>query len=30
VKVFWSWQSDTDGRTGRFFMRDALKGAIAR
>lgn len=28
MKVFWSWQSDTPGKTGRFFVRDALKAAI--
>jgi hypothetical protein len=28
MKVFWSWRSDTDGKTGRFFVRDALKEAI--
>jgi len=28
VKVFWSWQSDTPGKTGRHFIRDALKAAI--
>lgn len=28
MKVFWSWQSDTPGKTGRFFVRDALKVAI--
>jgi hypothetical protein len=28
MKVFWSWQSDTPGNTGRFFVRDALRGAI--
>jgi hypothetical protein len=30
MKIFWSWQSDTHGPTGRFFVRDALKAAIAR
>lgn len=29
MKVFWSWQSDTPGKTGRFFVRDALQAAIA-
>jgi hypothetical protein len=28
MKVFWSWQSDTPGNIGRFFVRDALKEAI--
>jgi len=28
VKVFWSWQSDTPGKTGRHFVRDAILGAI--
>src|ERR1019366_5187304 len=28
MKIFWSWQSDTDGKTGRFFVRDALEEAI--
>ena len=28
MKVFWSWQSDTSGRTGRYFVRDALADAI--
>jgi hypothetical protein len=28
MKVFWSWQSDTDGKTGRFFVRPALNDAI--
>src|SRR5580698_1607260 len=28
MKVFWSWQSDTQGRTGRHLVRDALKAAI--
>jgi hypothetical protein len=30
MKVFWSWQSDTDGDSGRFFVRDALKEAIKK
>lgn len=29
MKVFWSWQSDHPGRVSRFFVRDALKEAIA-
>jgi hypothetical protein len=29
VKIFWSWQSDTPGRIGRHFVRDALNSAIA-
>ena len=28
MKVFWSWQSDTPGKIGRFFVRDALSDAI--
>lgn len=28
VKVFWSWQSDTPGKTGRHLVRDALREAI--
>jgi hypothetical protein len=28
MKVFWSWQADTPGNTGRFFVRDALAEAI--
>jgi hypothetical protein len=28
MKVFWSWQSDTPGRIGRHFVRDALEDAI--
>lgn len=28
MKVFWSWQSDTPGKTGRFLVRDALREAI--
>jgi hypothetical protein len=28
MKVFWSWQSDTHGKTGRHFVRQALLGAI--
>lgn len=29
MKIFWSWQSDTPGKTGRFVVRDALNDAIA-
>jgi hypothetical protein len=29
VRVFYSWQSDTPGRTGRHFVREALAVAIA-
>jgi hypothetical protein len=28
MKIFWSWQSDTPGKTGRFVVRDALQDAI--
>jgi hypothetical protein len=28
MKVFWSWQSDTDGKTGRHFVRHCLADAI--
>ncbi len=28
MKVFWSWQSDTPGKTGRHFVRSALEQAI--
>ena len=28
MKFFWSWQSDTPGKAGRYFVRDALLGAI--
>jgi hypothetical protein len=28
MKIFWAWQSDTDGATGRHFIRDALAAAI--
>lgn len=28
MKIFWCWQSDTPGKTGRHFVRDALKLAI--
>src|SRR5215472_8101309 len=30
MKVFWSWQSDTPGKIGRHFVRDALSAAIQR
>jgi hypothetical protein len=30
VKVFWSWQSDTPGKTGRHFIRDALDAAVTK
>ncbi|WFU04495.1 hypothetical protein QA648_27320 (plasmid) [Rhizobium sp. CB3171] len=30
MKVFWSWQSDTPGKTGRHFVRQALEDAVAR
>jgi hypothetical protein len=30
MKVFWSWQSDTPGKTGRFLVRDAIVGAIQK
>lgn len=29
MRVFYSWQSDTPGRTGRHFMRKALQAALA-
>jgi hypothetical protein len=29
MKVFWSWQADTPGKTGRHFVREALAEAIA-
>jgi hypothetical protein len=29
MKIFWSWQSDTPGKIGRHFVRDALMEAIA-
>lgn len=29
MKVFWSWQSDTPGKIGRHFIREALAAAIA-
>lgn len=28
MKIFWSWQSDTPGKTGRHFVRDALLAAV--
>jgi hypothetical protein len=28
MKIFWSWQSDTSGKIGRHFVRDALNAAI--
>jgi hypothetical protein len=28
MKIFWSWQADTHGKTGRHFVRDALSKAI--
>jgi len=28
MKIFWSWQSDTPGKTGRHLVRDALDAAI--
>ncbi len=28
MKIFWSWQSDTPGKIGRHFVRDALNEAI--
>ncbi|MBL8652603.1 MAG: hypothetical protein JNJ97_00295, partial [Alphaproteobacteria bacterium] len=28
MKIFWSWQSDTPGKTGRYFIRDALNLAV--
>jgi hypothetical protein len=30
MKVFWSWQSDTPGKVGRFLVRDALGDAITQ
>jgi hypothetical protein len=30
MKVFWSWQSDTPGKIGRHFVRDALIAAIGQ
>ena len=28
MKVFWSWQSDTQGRIGRHFVRKSLEDAV--
>lgn len=28
MKVLWSWQSDTPGRTARHFVRDCLQVAV--
>ena len=28
MKVFWSWQSDTPGKTGRHFVRDVLQTVV--
>jgi hypothetical protein len=28
MKIFWSWQSDTPGKIGRFLVRDVLKDAV--
>ena len=28
MKIFWSWQSDTDGKTGRHFVRNCLADAV--
>ena len=30
MKIFWSWQSDTPGKIGRFLVRDALNDAIEK
>jgi hypothetical protein len=30
MKIFWSSQSDSPGKTGRYFVRDALLDAIRR
>lgn len=30
MKIFWSWQSDTLGKIGRFLVRDALNDAIEK
>src|SRR5690242_8556661 len=30
MKIFWSWQSDTPGKIGRHFVREALETSIAR
>jgi hypothetical protein len=29
VKLFWSWQSDTPGKTGRHFIRKSLEAAVS-
>lgn len=29
MKVFWSWQADTEGKTGRHFVRDVLASALS-
>jgi hypothetical protein len=28
MKIFWSWQSDHDGKISHYFVRDALSDAI--
>ena len=28
MKIFWSWQSDTDQATGRYFVRDVLRAIV--
>jgi hypothetical protein len=28
VKIFWSWQSDTPGKTGRHFVREVLQVVV--
>jgi hypothetical protein len=30
MKIFWSWQSDTPGKTGRHLVRDALLEAVEK
>ncbi|MBY5592691.1 hypothetical protein HFO49_35680 [Rhizobium leguminosarum] len=30
MKVFWSWQADTPGESGRHFVRKALDAAIGK
>jgi len=30
MKIFWSWQSDTPGKIGRHFVRDAIQEAIGK
>jgi hypothetical protein len=30
MKIFWSWQSDHDGRISHYLVRDALHAAIAK